>query len=152
MRIIFRLTELSPKNLQQKKIFKSLQTQTLFLDYIQRIKSFSPCEVRGAFGLKEIKSPGIPFWFCEPSARGAVTSGELASRLARTQNSGTKELHIVIGGPDGFQKEDYARGKPDFTWSFGPLTLPHELAAVVAGEQIYRAFTILHRLPYHCGH
>jgi 23S rRNA (pseudouridine1915-N3)-methyltransferase len=32
------------------------------------------------------------------------------------------------------------------------MTLPHELAAVVAAEQIYRAFTILHRQPYHSGH
>ena len=32
------------------------------------------------------------------------------------------------------------------------MTLPHELAAVVATEQIYRALTILHHKPYHSGH
>jgi 23S rRNA (pseudouridine1915-N3)-methyltransferase len=32
------------------------------------------------------------------------------------------------------------------------MTLPHELAAVVASEQIYRAFTIMQGLPYHLGH
>ena len=42
--------------------------------------------------------------------------------------------------------------RPDLLWSLGPMTLPHELAAIIAAEQIYRAFTILHHLPYHAGH
>jgi len=33
--------------------------------------------------------------------------------------------------------------------SFGKITLPHQLFRVVAVEQIYRAFTIINRLPYH---
>ena len=40
----------------------------------------------------------------------------------------------------------------DFKLSFGPITLPHELARLVLAEQLYRAFTILNKHPYHCGH
>jgi 23S rRNA (pseudouridine1915-N3)-methyltransferase len=29
------------------------------------------------------------------------------------------------------------------------MTLPHELARVVLAEQIYRAITIMRRVPYH---
>ena len=32
------------------------------------------------------------------------------------------------------------------------MTLPHELAALVLAEQVYRASTILQGHPYHLGH
>ncbi len=79
-----------------------------------------------------------------------VSSEELARRIDTELQSGTKELQIVIGGPDGLS--DIKQIAPDFRWSFGPMTLPHELAAVVAAEQVYRAFTIIRKLPYHLGH
>jgi len=42
--------------------------------------------------------------------------------------------------------------QPHLIWSFGAMTLPHELASVVAAEQIYRAISILKNHPYHSGH
>jgi len=58
----------------------------------------------------------------------------------------------VIGGPDGFSSKEIQEWQPELRWSFGPLTLPHALAAVVASEQIYRVLTILRHLPYHVRH
>ena len=84
---------------------------------------------------------------------GKVVSSEaVAQLLERLQNSGVRKLGILMGGPDGFSKEQIKSLVPDFIWSFGPLTFPHELAAVVAAEQIYRALTIQRHLPYHSGH
>jgi 23S rRNA (pseudouridine1915-N3)-methyltransferase len=57
---------------------------------------------------------------------------------------------FAIGGSDGFSEE--ARHHAGFTLSLGKMTLPHELARVVLVEQLYRAFTILKRHPYHLGH
>lgn len=60
---------------------------------------------------------------------------------------GASELAFVIGGSDGVS--DAVRARADETFSFGPITLPHNLARVVLLEQIYRAFKISRGEPYH---
>ena len=83
-------------------------------------------------------------------ARGKqFSSEELAEFLEREQVNATP-LVFAIGGSDGFSDE--ARRQAVFTLSLGKMTLPHELARVVLVEQLYRAFTILKRHPYHLGH
>ncbi len=83
-------------------------------------------------------------------ARGKqLSSEELAEFLEREQVNATP-LVFAIGGSDGFSDE--ARRQAAFTLSLGKMTLPHELARVVLVEQLYRAFTILKRHPYHLGH
>ena len=54
---------------------------------------------------------------------------------------------VILGGAAGH--DEALLRKADFTWSLGLLTLQHELALVVALEQIYRAHTILAAHPYH---
>ena len=44
---------------------------------------------------------------------------------------------------------DAVRARADETFSFGPVTLPHNLARVVLLEQLYRAFKISRGEPYH---
>jgi hypothetical protein len=56
---------------------------------------------------------------------------------------------MVVGGQLGLAPEVQARAQ--LCLSLGAVTLPHELAAVVALEQLYRAHTILAGLPYHRG-
>lgn len=81
-----------------------------------------------------------------------LSSENLAKYLDAERAGGTSALEIVIGGPDGLSDDQIFRLHPALRWSFGPLTLPHELAAVVAAEQLYRAWTILKKQPYHRGH
>ena len=64
--------------------------------------------------------------------------------LEQRRQSG-QDLCFVIGG---------AFGAPpllrvDLELSFGPMTLPHQLARVVLLEQLYRAHRILAGEPYH---
>ncbi len=56
-------------------------------------------------------------------------------------------LIFVIGGPYGFSDEVYRRS--NMKLSLSQMTFPHELARLVAVEQIYRAATILRGEPYH---
>jgi len=78
-----------------------------------------------------------------------LSSEELAQFLEREQLNAIP-LVFAIGGSDGFSEQ--ARRHAGFTLSLGKMTLPHELARVVLVEQLYRAFTILKRHPYHLGH
>ena len=69
-----------------------------------------------------------------------ITSEEIAGRLEKHSGG----IDFVIGGPEGFDPPAGAE-----IWSFGRVTLPHELARVVLLEQIFRALTILKKIPYH---
>lgn len=79
-----------------------------------------------------------------------LTSAELATHLSRNMDGGTQHLTFAIGPADGWSQAALERA--DLVVAFGRITLPHELAAVVAAEQIYRALTIRAGHPYHSGH
>jgi 23S rRNA (pseudouridine1915-N3)-methyltransferase len=70
----------------------------------------------------------------------------LAKEIQRWQDSGTKEVTFIVGGPNGVSTELSARASK--RWSLSRLTLTHEMARVVLLEQLYRAYTIIHGLPY----
>ncbi len=72
----------------------------------------------------------------------ARTSEQLAEWLEARRQSG-RDLAFVIGGPSGMDVD------ADEALSFGPLTLPFQLARVVLLEQLYRAHKILAGEPYH---
>ena len=77
------------------------------------------------------------------------SSRELADEVRRWENGAVKEVAIIIGGPEGVS-DDVAQ-RAEKRWRLSRLTLTHELARVVALEQIYRAYTIIHGLPYQKG-
>jgi len=75
-----------------------------------------------------------------------VTSENLASliKLKKDQNS---KIEFFIGGSNGVTSEFEKMFKHKIC--FGKITLPHCLCKIVLEEQIYRAFTILNKSPYH---
>ncbi len=149
MKIRFQLSW-SREGTPLKRAFKSTESQALFEKFLKWTGRYTAIEASvGPFE----KNPASHLWICHPSRRAKTLSSEdLAESLLTLQSSGIKEWVIGIGGPDGFSDPEIEKLNPHKLWSFGPLTLPHELAAVIASEQIYRAFTILHHHPYHGGH
>lgn len=77
----------------------------------------------------------------------AETSAAFAKFIAAERDSGRKSLWFAIGGAEGLDESVRARATAVF--SFGAMTLPHQLARILAAEQIYRAMTILSGHPYH---
>jgi 23S rRNA (pseudouridine1915-N3)-methyltransferase len=117
-------------------------------EYAVRLKRSLPFSVEGGE-----PAAGSKVWLLDRGPGAEVLSSEdVAAALGREKDGGTRSLEVLVGPPDGFSAADVARLKPALRWSFGPLTLPHELAAVVAAEQLYRALSILARSPYHLGH
>lgn len=75
------------------------------------------------------------------------SSEQLSRRIDQLCLAGSSDITFVIGGSDGVDASVYERA--DETLSFGPITLPHNLARVVLLEQVYRAFKISRGEPYH---
>jgi 23S rRNA (pseudouridine1915-N3)-methyltransferase len=78
-----------------------------------------------------------------------LSSEEFARWIGDSQQVAS-ELIFAIGPADGWSATTLARA--NLKIAFGRVTLPHELAAVVLAEQVYRAFAILSGHPYHQGH
>jgi 23S rRNA (pseudouridine1915-N3)-methyltransferase len=78
------------------------------------------------------------------------SSEEFAEWLRDQQEISALPLLFAVGAADGFSAQ--TRKVAALTLSLGKMTLPHQLARVVLLEQLYRAFTILNRHPYHIGH
>ena len=76
-----------------------------------------------------------------------VTSRALAKKISELEMHGKRDIAIVVGGADGHTDE--VRQSAGWLWSLSKLTLQHELALVLAMEQLYRAYTIKGGLPYH---
>lgn len=80
--------------------------------------------------------------------RGKIRrSVELAQWVEDKQIRGVKRVSLLIGGANGHSAQ--MRSAADECWSLSALTLQHEIALVVLAEQIYRAYSILRKEPYH---
>jgi 23S rRNA (pseudouridine1915-N3)-methyltransferase len=75
------------------------------------------------------------------------TTADLARHVSALEGRGESRLSLLIGGADGTTQR--LREDADETWSLSSLTLPHELALVVALEQIYRVEALRSGHPYH---
>ena len=73
----------------------------------------------------------------------AYDSEAFADWLEQRRQAG-RDVCFVVGGPYGTTLT-----RVDHKLSFGPLTLPHQLARVVLLEQLFRGHKILAGEPYH---
>jgi 23S rRNA (pseudouridine1915-N3)-methyltransferase len=140
---------------------RDARLRALIEEYLKRLSRFVRCEVSE---LRESRAGKVRAGIERDGRRisdglhsGALTvlldeggrewsSTELAKELQRWERSGAKEVEILIGGPNGVSEALAAKAK--VRWSLSRLTLTHEMARVIAIEQIYRAYTIVNGLPY----
>jgi 23S rRNA (pseudouridine1915-N3)-methyltransferase len=139
---------------------KDEHLRALVSEYLKRLSRFARCEIietrevaAGDPGAIEKESHRILEAIPARSQMVLLdvkgrewSSPELAAQVQRWENDSVKEVAIVIGGPRGVSTEVVARAQAK--WRLSRLTLTHEMARVVALEQLYRAYTINHGLTY----
>lgn len=67
--------------------------------------------------------------------------------LLREQESNTKSLVLIIGGPFGFSEEVIKRSNGKI--SLSSLTFTHQMVRMILFEQLYRGYSILKGEKYH---
>jgi len=151
MKII--LTAIAPK----KSRTKSEATDRLIADFTARASRYLSTEQHlldseAAFLDYLDHQPGrSPAHLILLDSRGQLlTSEDLATRLGTLRDDSTQRLILAIGPADGWSPA--TRQRAHLLFSFGRITLPHQLARVILAEQTYRALTILANHPYHAGH
>jgi 23S rRNA (pseudouridine1915-N3)-methyltransferase len=140
---------------------RDARLRALIDDYLKRLSHFARCEIsefresaaaegktgidrdskRISDGLRE----GAINVLLDPAGT-QWSSEQLAKVIQSWQDGGTKEVAFIVGGPNGVSAELSARANK--RWSLSRLTLTHEMSRVVLLEQLYRAYTIIHGLPY----
>ena len=76
-----------------------------------------------------------------------LSSEDLAQKFNELSKNGINKVNIIIGGSTGLDESVISRA--DFCLSFSKLTFPHQLMRLILMEQIYRAFKIINKEPYH---
>lgn len=79
--------------------------------------------------------------------RGDAPSSPAFAKLFEKAEETSRNIIIVIGGPDGLHES--VRQRANHVICFGAMTWPHQLVRVLLAEQLYRAETILNGHPYH---
>ena len=127
------------------------EVRTLLDDYLRRLRPYAEVELSevapSPAALRKVKADPAALWVLLDAGGKQYTSPQLAKWLAGLRDRGTREVVFLCGDDAGFPAE--WRAKAHTQLSLSAMTLPHELARVVLAEQLYRAFTILARHPYH---
>lgn len=140
--------ELYARYAKRIEAMRNIGLEGLDLKEIDESKARSPAErmaQEGAALLAALPADAPLVVFDE---RGkTVSSMQFAGTITRERDSGRKAMCFAIGGAEGLDPAVRARAAAVF--SFGAMTLPHQIVRILAAEQIYRALTIISGHPYH---
>lgn len=142
--------------------FKSSECENLTHHYAKLASKFAATEIIElslARGLPEqqaqdqamlrfLEKRGVRSFLTLLDERGKTfTSREFAARVEKIKDGSFTEWLIAVGGAHGYGEA--VQAKAQLLWSLSPLTFAHEIATIVAAEQVFRALAILNKHPYH---
>jgi 23S rRNA (pseudouridine1915-N3)-methyltransferase len=123
-------------------------------EYLRRARRFAACETlflgparTDQLTARILKESEQSFRMVLDERGRQSSSEELAEFVSEHQVRGTRRISIIVGGAEGHGEQ--IRSQADWLWALSRLTLQHELALLLALEQVYRAYSILVGAPYH---
>lgn len=139
--------------------------KSLLLEYLERLSHLATIEVvevpdlskrRGLKGAALLSAERAEIERLLPQGGHRVLLDERGKEFSSTefarwfevqQVRGTREIAFIIGGPAGV--DPMLAEQADWKLSLGRMTWTHEMARVLLVEQMYRALSILRKIPYH---
>ncbi|MCH8535726.1 MAG: 23S rRNA (pseudouridine(1915)-N(3))-methyltransferase RlmH [Flavobacteriaceae bacterium] len=132
----------------EKRLQRFAKLQWQIVPDIKNTKKLSQLEQKrkeGELILKEIDTSDFVVLLDENGKQ--FTSRKFAEWVAKKQHLGSRKVVFVIGGPYGF--DEALKKRSDDQIALSKMTFSHQMVRLFFIEQIYRAFSILHNLPYH---
>ncbi len=123
-------------------------------EYLVRIRRFAHCETLflssaqpEQLATRVLKESEQSFRVVLDERGRQSSSEELAEFISEHQVRATRRVSLIVGGAEG--QAEQIRLQANWLWALSRLTLQHELALMLALEQVYRAYSILSGAPYH---
>lgn len=103
--------------------------------------------IKNQEGERILKNLKDNFIICLAIEGKKLNSEEFSKFINEKMISSEKNISFIIGGSLGLSAKIIK--KADFLLSFSDMTFPHQLMRVILTEQIYRAYKIIKKEPYH---
>ena len=111
-------------------------------EYLTRLKRYCPVSVLEVKDEKQLLGRANGYVIAlHPAGKELSSEGFAALLKDKT------DVSFLIGGAEGLPEGVLTAA--DMQLSLSKLTFQHDLAQLVLAEQLYRAFTILKKHPYH---
>ncbi len=137
--------------------------ESCIVDYAKRINAFIIFELKYVKEAKNTDNPSLQVKIESASILKEIakedfvvlldehghqfTSKKFALEVEAWRNASKKCVVFVIGGAYGFDEAIFQRA--NMKMAISSMTLTHQMVRVFFAEQLYRAFTIIKKLPYH---
>lgn len=130
-----------------KRLPRELKLELIEIPLEARAKNADIARLREAEGEKMLRAAGAEARLIALDERGdALDTQAWAKAMAGWMQDG-RDVCLLVGGPDGLAPACQTRAQA--RWSLSRLTFPHPLVRIVVAEQLYRAWSLLHKHPYH---
>lgn len=132
----------------QKRLKHFINFEIISLPDIKNTKNISEIQQKSKESELFLKHLNTSDWVVLLDEKGKVLSSrDFAKFYQNKMNASIKNLCFLIGGPYGFSGDIYQRAHQKIALS--AMTFTHEMIRLIYVEQTYRAFSIIHNLPYH---